>query len=229
MLHDNVNPAPDWRLASGSKTAAHVRDAEMELAEIFDGIERRSALGHLVKAHHLHSMKALRTNERHAGIVYGAIMEELTSPGGVTELGVFVQSGSAGGGCAIDRRLSMGSLRDRAWRAVPAEVVALNVTRRASKAKGSAVLGSKRCPKVASGVIVDDRRPIRARVLIDQVCVGGMSIRAVLAHHGWKESARSRTRLIKLLSICLAAISDAWNGSDRILAGDWFATSSEIG
>lgn len=229
MLHDDVTPAPNWRPEPAAKTAARIRDDGLELVEIFDGSERVSALGHFVRAHHIHSLKSLKSNERHAGVVYGSIMEELTSPGGVSELGVFVQSGSAGGGCAVDRRLAMIELRDRAWSAVPAGVVALNVSRRARKASGDATLGAKRCAKPARGEMFEERRPIKARVLVDQVCVGGMSIRAVLVAHGWKESARSRAKLISLLGVCLASISDAWNGSERHVSGGWSAEAAEIG
>ncbi len=227
MLHDDVKPAPDWRPSPGSKTAVQVRSALLFNVEIFDGDERITAVGHTVRAHNLHALKSLRPNERHAGVVYGAIMEELTSPVGAPEPGVYVQSGSAGAGCAIDRRLSMIELRDTAWQQIQPGKMALNVTRRARAPQGVADLCAKRSVGPAKGEMIVERRPILARTLVDRVCIGGQSICTVLEAHGWKVSSRSRQRLTEELGSLLAAISDAWNGTEATLSGGWAAGLDE--
>jgi len=222
MLRKLVKDAPDWQPEAGG-TAADRRNARFVRIEIFDGDERKTAIGHPVRAHPLHAMTKIPVNARHAGIVYGAIMEELTSPGGVGELGVFVQSGTSGGGCATERRLRMIELRDMAWRVIRKETIILAPKRAARKAKGEAVLGQKRRAVPARGTMQDPRRPVTARALLDQVCVEGASLSDVLAAHGWEPGRRARGELSIALHGILGVVSDAWNGAEARLSGGWEA------
>jgi len=220
-MTEAIKQAPDWTSGQRALTAADLRSAALAQVEIFDGDERHSAAGYTVKAHPIHGIKSIPVHGRHAGIVYGAIMTELTSPAIPTELGMMVQSGRSGGGCAVDRRLEMIRLRDVAWFVVPDHVVALEPMRAARKPKGSATLGRKHRATNGAGTMMTERRPIPARVLLDHVCVEGLSISNVLLAHGWRTGGKSHERLTKCLSVILCLLSDAWGGHEGWVAGDW--------
>lgn len=164
----------------------------------------------------LRAMRSLEPFQIDVGVRYGAICEELECSGiGLTDL--LATGGGSGGGCegAVDRRLKMRDLRDRA-RAVLVDIEGLSPVRAARKAKGEADLGKKFGSKPAKGEVVQERQEISARRLVDMVCIGECSISQVLKAHGWPASGRSREKATAILFHALKAITSDWGGGASV-------------
>lgn len=187
--------------------------------EIVVGGSRITLLDRRASAPPLYAILRLNAVQRAALIIYGAVLEELDSPGGASELGVLVSSGAGGGGGAVDRRLRMIELRDRAWRAI-GDVVALSPTHRARRAEGAADLGPDHKAHPARGEAIDPRRPVTRRAIADAVCRDGASICSLLRRHGWRPQGTAREQATEALVGIGQDIADAWNGLERRIAGD---------
>ncbi len=218
--------APDFesaarRLAAERRAMEAARDigrGERVEVEIVVGRERITLLDRRASAPPLYAVARLTGAQRAALIVYGAVIEELASPGGPSELGVLVSSGSAAGGGAVDRRLSMIELRDLAWAAI-GQGEALSPIHRARPSEGAAELGPKRSASTDGGAFVDPRRAVSRRALADAVCRDGASICTVLRRHGWKPQGRAREQATQALVEIGQDIADAWNGRENRIAG----------
>ncbi|PHS21750.1 MAG: hypothetical protein COA84_15155 [Robiginitomaculum sp.] len=194
---------------------ARPRGAFVEL-EFKDGDKRITYTGHKTRAIPLFGMTGLTEAQRAAGVLYGAMAEELAG-GGIRCVSIeAMPSGSGGAGPegAVDRRLIMRGRVQIAQKGL-ALLHPMKPMRAARKAKGGADLGKVHRSESPAGNIVELRQPITARALVDAVCIGGSDMASVLRSHGWTVCGRTKVQANELLAKSLAAILYLWGDETR--------------
>lgn len=218
MMVDKVQGAPDWRVRSAT---ARDRRGWVEVELMDANGERITYAGFRSVAMPLYSIAGLTPGQRAAGVLYGALREEVTH-GGIPAISLEAVGGGGGGGPegAVDRRLRMRKLLERADLALrvagplePARFRGKVAQLRASEQ----VLrtGALHVSRVVAGeMLTEARRPIPSRAMVDQVCVEGRGLGQVVMRYGWQNttSARKRAagRLAETLQLMATAMSGGW-------------------
>ena len=114
-----------------------------------------------------------------------AALSERHAAGGMRCASLEAGRGGSGGGSFIDAYLAEGAALDRIHAAIGSGA-AMAVRRVRPSVRGGAGAGL-----------------IRDRVLVDQVCLGGMTLSKVLAGHGWSAKGEQPARLRATLCACL--------------------------
>lgn len=214
----------DWRPRAEARTAAEtVRSGriEVEIADRFGNVvTNRVGTAYRCTAPEVYGLSRLSPDVREAGRIYGAICEELAAPGAPSTMGVLIQGGRWGGGNAVDRRLYMIGLRDRAWACLALQP-RFEPQRRARAPKGEMTgHGKPHVARAARGDVTDPRQPIEARVVADLLCRDGMSFAQILVRHGWDDRSSAKTRIRLYAEGVLTALAEEWNGEHAPLARD---------
>jgi hypothetical protein len=172
-----------------------------------DKLERESPGGEVTRVSHLLDPRLKLTDRQRAiGNCYGTYSEQAKGAGGAEFLREFVDRSPGSGGGATEHHLHIARMVEVAQRALtaqPAVVYAIG------RSRGLGYVGQ--------------HRPVKARDLVDSMCVYGISIQLIAANHGWQVErmggkkqgkrevpVRQRERLSDAMRDLLDVVDGAW-------------------